>query len=91
MKRFALTASGVICSIVISVGGLAMAQAPKGSPDHIKAVTSAVDGAAIVANAATTNDWLSHGLDYQETRFSKLNQINAGNVKELGLAWTYNF
>jgi quinohemoprotein ethanol dehydrogenase len=68
----------------------ALAQSPaKGSPEHIKAVTSAVDGASIKANTATSNDWPTIGLDYAETRFSKLNQINADNVKKLGLAWSY--
>ncbi|HEU0082277.1 MAG TPA: PQQ-dependent dehydrogenase, methanol/ethanol family, partial [Bradyrhizobium sp.] len=61
----------------------------KGSPDHIKAVTSAIDSAAIKANAATSNDWPTVGLDYAETRFSKLDQINADNVKNLGLVWSY--
>jgi quinohemoprotein ethanol dehydrogenase len=68
----------------------ALAQSPaKGSPEHIKAVTSAVDGASIKANTATSNDWPTIGLDYAETRFSKLNQINADNVKKLGLVWSY--
>ena len=68
----------------------ALAQTPaKGSPDHIKAVTSAVDGASIKANTATSNDWPTIGLDYAETRFSKLNQINTDNVKKLGLVWSY--
>ena len=49
-----------------------------------------VDGASIRANAKTTKDWPSYGLDYAETRFSRLAQINDGNVKDLGLAWTYN-
>src|SRR6185295_14585639 len=48
----------------------------KGSPDHIKAATSAVDSASIKANTATSNDWPTIGLDYAETRFSKLNKIN---------------
>ena len=38
----------------------------------------------------TTKDWPSYGLDYAETRFSKLHQINDSNVKDLGLLWTYN-
>src|SRR5882724_10172745 len=71
-------------------GTAALAQnAAKGSPDHIKAVTSAVDGASIKANTATSNDWPTIGLDYAETRFSKLNQINTDNVKKLGLVWSY--
>lgn len=69
----------------------AFAQSPaKGSPEHIKAVTSAVDQNSIKANAATSNDWPAIGLDHGETRFSKLNQINTDNVKNLGLVWSYN-
>src|ERR1700674_2125842 len=64
--------------------------AAKGSADHIKAVTSAVDSASIKANTATSKDWPTIGLDYAETRFSKLNQINTDNVKNLGLAWSYS-
>jgi quinohemoprotein ethanol dehydrogenase len=33
-------------------------------------------------------EWLTHGGDYAETRFSTLDQINADNVDELALAWT---
>ena len=73
----------------LSCGGALAQNAAKGSPDHIKAVTSAVDGASINANTATSNDWPTIGLDYAETRFSKLNQINADNVKKLGLVWSY--
>ncbi len=75
--------------MALSLGG-ASAQTPaKGSPDHVKAATSAVDGAMIRANTATSNDWPTIGLDYAETRFSKLNQITAENVGKLGLVWSY--
>ena len=50
----------------------------------------AVDSASIKANTATSKDWPTYGLDYAETRFSKLNQINTDNVKNLGLTWSYN-
>ena len=36
-----------------------------------------------------TEDWLTHGLNYQETRYSLLKQIDATNVSRLGLAFTY--
>ncbi|SOZ97637.1 Quinohaemoprotein ethanol dehydrogenase [Cupriavidus taiwanensis] len=49
-----------------------------------------VDGAFISANAGTTRDWPSHGLDYAETRFSRLRQIDSSNVGKLGLVWSYN-
>jgi len=87
--RLAQAAIAIGLGVALSCGG-ALAQTPaKGSPDHIKAVTSAVDGALIKANTATSQDWPTTGLDYAETRFSKLNKINADNVKKLGLVWTY--
>lgn len=39
--------------------------------------------------AAAPGDWLTHGRTYNEDRFSPLTQINAGNVGQLGLAWSY--
>ncbi len=80
-------------AVVVASGAVipALSQSPpKGSSEHIKAVTQKVNGAFIRANAAKTNDWPSHGLDYAETRFSRLNQIDTANVKELGLVWSYN-
>lgn len=50
----------------------------------------AVDAAFIEANTQKTPAWPSHGLDYAETRYSKLDQVNADNVGQLGLAWSYN-
>jgi quinohemoprotein ethanol dehydrogenase len=76
--------------LAISCGGAIAQNATKGSAEHIKAVTSAVDSASIKANTATSKDWPTVGLDYAETRFSKLKQITADNVKDLGLKWTYN-
>ena len=89
MTRLAQAAMTIGLGLAISASS-AIAQTPaKGSPEHIKAVTSAVDGASIKANTATSNDWPTIGLDYAETRFSKLNQINTDTVKKLGLVWTY--
>src|SRR5262245_60393175 len=33
-------------------------------------------------------EWLTYGLDYAETRYSPLKQIDAGNVNRLSLAWS---
>ena len=75
-----------LAALVGALAGNALAQgsAPaKGSGEHIAAVTKRVDGAFIRANAAKTPDWRSYGLDYAETRFSKLSQDRGGNIPNL--------
>src|SRR5262245_8960344 len=61
-------------------GGPAAAGAAKTTPERIRAAAQ-VDAATIQANMATSKDWPTVGADYAETRFSKLSEINAGNVK----------
>ncbi|MES9826017.1 MAG: lanthanide-dependent methanol dehydrogenase XoxF5 [Candidatus Thiodiazotropha endolucinida] len=36
------------------------------------------------------NDWVMPNGDYASTRYSKLDQINASNVKDLKVAWTFS-
>lgn len=50
----------------------------------------AADGVtqAMLVNAGNdAANWITHGRTYSEQRFSPLDQINADNVGELGLAW----
>ena len=49
-----------------------------------------VDSAFVTANKASTQEWPTVGLDYGETRYSKLKQINTDNVKDLSIAWSYD-
>jgi PQQ-dependent dehydrogenase (methanol/ethanol family) len=41
------------------------------------------------AKAGSDGDWLTYGLTPGETRYSPLKQIDASNVKRLGLVWSY--
>ena len=55
-------------------------------------LASAAQGATTVNDAslgdeADGSNWLAYGRTYSEQRFSPLDQINAENVKNLGLAW----
>jgi quinohemoprotein ethanol dehydrogenase len=34
--------------------------------------------------------WLTHGLDYAETRFSPLDNVTDANVSHLGMAWSFD-
>jgi quinohemoprotein ethanol dehydrogenase len=49
-----------------------------------------IDDAALKNAGKTGGEWLSYGLTQGETRYSPLDQINAGNVKRLALAWSYD-
>src|SRR5258707_10974660 len=50
--------------------------------------TQAQDAAALNAEAAQ-NDWATHHGTYKSYHYSGLDQINAGNVKNLEVAWTH--
>src|SRR5215210_7455228 len=38
----------------------------------------------------TSKEWLLHGRNYSEDRYSPLEQINRKNISKLGLAWSLN-
>ena len=50
----------------------------------------AVDDTALRNADGRPEEWLTHGRNYAETRFSALKQITAANVKQLGLAWSFD-
>lgn len=50
-----------------------------------------VDEARLTSAAEHPDDWVTHGGTYEEQRFSRLNQITADNVGQLGLAWSHEF
>ncbi len=54
----------------------------------IRQATANVDTAAIAAT--TSENWLGHGNDYREQRYSELKQISADTVANLGLAWSFD-
>ena len=74
------------------IGGMAIVMAlvglwackPEGKP-------SANVDAARLAAASGNAEWLSYGKDYSEQRFTPLDQVNATNVGQLGLAWYAEF
>lgn len=61
-----------------------------GTPAHIRGVTRGVDANRLLAANDTPEDWLAHGRNHQEDRFSPLDQINRSNVDSLGLVWSIN-
>jgi quinohemoprotein ethanol dehydrogenase len=68
-----------VCFTLVLSASVAGAQQPR--PVDDKALKSAVKNA---------DEWLTNGRDYTERRYSPLKQIDASNVKRLGLAWYYD-
>lgn len=60
------------------------------TPERIRSVTATLDGERIIKADSEPGNWLAHGRNYAETRFSPLSQINQENVDELGLAWYFD-
>lgn len=56
--------------------------------DHARQVVETVDAQRIIRADLEPHNWLSHGRTYDEQRYSPLEEINAGNVKSLGLVWS---
>ncbi|MFN0039358.1 MAG: pyrroloquinoline quinone-dependent dehydrogenase [Burkholderiales bacterium] len=49
----------------------------------------AIDDARLQGAGEDPNNWLTHGRDYANQRFSPLARINKSNVKQLAPAWSY--
>lgn len=63
------------------------ASTPEDRSEEIRAKTETLDGARIIAADEEPGNWLAHGRDYEERRYSPLDQINLDTVSNLELAW----
>ncbi len=75
---------------VTPAADVAPAAAEASRAERIVAHTATVDGNRIGKADAEPGNWLAHGRDYGEQRFSPLDQIDADNVASLGLAWYWD-
>lgn len=83
MPRSRIPATAAAVSMLLTPAAIAQTL----TPEAISQAVAGVNAEAIIQNRETTRNWLSHGLDFQETRHSKLDAIDATNVGDLGLAW----
>src|SRR5690349_8987070 len=79
MRNVRFVTRYVFASALIS-GGLVFAAGPTFAQQQPNLVTLSRD----------QNQWVMAPHDYANTRFSGLDQINAGNVGQLQLAWTFS-
>lgn len=52
--------------------------------------TAVVDAKRIINADEEPGQWMSHGRDYGEQRYSPLDSVDAENVSSLGLAWHFD-
>jgi len=75
-------------SIAAALFLAACSKQPEPAPVATPKPTALVDAARL--NAPKDGEWLSYGRTYDEQRFSPLARVDAGNVAQLGLAWSYD-
>ena len=84
---------------LVGCGGVAEDPAPSpgssgqntaAAPASPPAAGSGADNASDLLVSAPVAEWVTHGGNYAEDRFSRLDQINAANASELGLAWAFD-
>ncbi len=84
--------TGFCCSALVAwcafVASSAYAQEDKSNAASSEAF-AAVDAERLQNADTEPGAWMSYGRTYAEQRFSPLDAIDAGNVDELGLAWSY--
>ncbi len=85
MRTFWFVAVGAVSALLISACN-GPADAPAQTPEKFANVTSE----RLLNAAQTPAEWLTHGGTYDEQRHSLLDQIDTGNIGELGVAWTYD-
>ncbi len=81
------------CAAVLALVACAPKVATPPVVDNPVGPRAQVDEARMQAvnEAANVGQWLSHGRDYSEQRFSPLTTVSAQNVGQLGLAWFADF
>jgi quinohemoprotein ethanol dehydrogenase len=92
--RIAIIALGAVlgaCSPPVAPPPAAPPAAPPPSAQPpVAKPAAAVDAARLIAADSEPGNWMAPGRTYSEQHFSPLKNIDAGNVKQLGLAWSYD-
>jgi quinohemoprotein ethanol dehydrogenase len=80
-----------VAALLLAISGCGPSPVPPPPSVAAPAVTpAAVDAARLTAADAEPGNWMGPGRTYDEQHFSPLQKIDAGNVKQLGLAWAYD-
>jgi PQQ-dependent dehydrogenase (methanol/ethanol family) len=79
-----------LASVVVMVG--CGRKEPQATPAAAPARAQVDESRMLAANEpANAGQWMSHGRDYSEQRFSPLAQVSTDNIAQLGLTWFADF
>jgi quinohemoprotein ethanol dehydrogenase len=56
--------------------------------EQVRSVVQDISQKTLTNASGSSGDWITHGLNYYEDRYSELTQINQQNIDSLGLSWT---
>jgi quinohemoprotein ethanol dehydrogenase len=80
-----------ILTILVSCVFIKCSRNPNsGTIEHIREITSGIDDIKLMGVETIADDWMTYGGNYQEDRYSSLNQINKSTIDSLGLVWSIN-
>ena len=87
MRSYSLPVLGTL--LLLSACGAPANKAPQ--PAAVPAAQVNAERLLAADDAANVGQWMSHGRDYSEQRYSPLTKLSADNVSQLGLAWFADF
>ena len=76
-----------IIALVLLCTGCAPEPTPEAESESAKSRAMTIVDDAAMSDESAGENWLAFGRTYSEQRFSPLEQINDGNVKQLGVDW----
>jgi quinohemoprotein ethanol dehydrogenase len=81
----------LFCALFISYAFFSCTEIPTpGTVEHIKETTSQIDDNRLKSVDVIGAEWLTYGGNYEEDRYSSLEQINKSTIDSLGLVWSIN-
>src|SRR6202167_1812632 len=92
-SRISMLAALGFATLGLAISGCGQSPAPSSTATTSAPAAkpaAAVDAARLMAADTEPGNWMAPGRTYDEQHFSPLRKIDAGSVKQLGLAWFYD-
>jgi PQQ-dependent dehydrogenase (methanol/ethanol family) len=85
----AALAVGVVAALFVTLG-CQKQTLDTSRPGSARALSGKLSEPDLVKAQADDGQWVMPAKNYASTRFSGLDEINAGNVRQMGVAWTFS-